>query len=1449
MKFTSIIRSSLLALLLAVTSTLPVYAQIDWSGISYVPCDAGCPSEYVNSFKVSLDAGQNLGAIQNFYGQGWGIYTSFGSGINSISGVSSYRIEGAGVCLHCSSFTDIETEVTVVCALQTYHFTVYNANGAPTIQPLTVPDDPNDLNDCEVFPLFGLSTFANKGLTEFQFWDGSGGSRSFRTIDGKEVCYVHGQSSGKYAIMSNTYDVSAYDKFHVDLWTPNSGNVHIRLMGYSGGWQEATNYLEYAATGEQWLSIDANVSDFTFANPSAAISNMKGLMIIDLSSGMQDYHVANMYFYKSTSDDACYADCGIDVALNKHTWSGCSEGANTSDKAVDGTDAMWQTGGNQSYDNQWWIVDLGRYYELDKIGITFENARTKHMLIQTRKDEPTAAEMADNDAWETIVNVSGANDDGTGTILGNFNLNEYTFSGGEKARYIRFKSEENTYGNAYGCKIRMFKVCVTGLAPTSGTPPTMATADFISYNPGGTGAIVELTATDLEESAVTRFRVNEVGGSATTVNTDVNHRAVLEGLTCGSHTYHVYAVDSAGNVSVNYVALSFCFSPTTYNIARNATTTAGHSEGGNAATTAYAVDGDMSTHWYSYDATAGTNEWFTVDLGKMFDINQIKVRWGLVAGNDDGSDYPIQYTFQVSSDNTNWSSFAQFTNKAATGDYQTIACTDPLPGRYVRIWVDQHDIYSMGIRELEIYPKNTCYEADGRPVITMAEVTSVSPSSVDVHCESWAEGKTHDQIRYYYELYKDESLVAAAAGTKTHTSGNFSFDDLDRGASYSAKIWAEIISSGVRSLNYKEINFSVTYSSLHYLTEETACNWTDGLNHTAWQFKYTDNTAPTELDGGGNHLQILEYVDHTIAEDVATTPPSIQYKLHETAFGGIWTSGANLFFRNPRGKALKMYALGTEKFVSNLDELYVSGNAVGGWWTASTAPNAASDVYRMTYNPSTGLYSWTGDVYPNSDREFKIVIRNMRSANPAEDTWAYDRIMATNKTYDRAWTRATLYFDMSTWTWWWEKAMTGGCERRGGPGSGSSDQDGQKFTVGYKFDTYNDGTNLIIEGESFDPEAQNNAILQIYRGTGVGVEEINAYNTYHTYTIGTQTYRYFQFIISLSDGRLTGNAVDGVVRYCVKFEGNGGVIRVTESHYYHIATRDCEPDYFDIYHWDDAPDGARTSFAGGTISQPIRYFRHFEHSDWCTLSLPFTVSKVVVDEDGTEYPLYPRFNNGIEDVEGYYWLKTIPGTVSVDEFKASWQQLTVSTNESEDAALAGLVKPAKNTPYAIAFPDGSYYGSNWVIFYGASGQTIDSDFSGQSSIALPSGNEFDLVQLQTNNTMHASGSMSNIYMLDEGDDLFRRRTSAVPAFECYVVGTHSVQRTRSVLSMRERYTDPTDIDVTRPTTLCQGEVYNLIGQPVGRFASREQMEQLTADLPAGVYILRTQTGVKKIQIR
>lgn len=1604
----------------------------------------------------------------------------------------------------------------------------------PISEPTTVPADPEDLNDCQIKSIFGASLFPNAGVTTIEWDESLNVAEHTETIAGKNVLHITFSAAHKTMLKFTQLDLTGagYTHVHFDVWSPAARDLASSILCNDGGYKgENVSHVESLAAAT-WKSVDFALSSLTgmsdyYDHAEALIINMN----VGATPQTADLYIANIYFYKTTSDETCYADCGVDVARGKQTWAGVYESAGTSpDKAVDGTDAMWQTGGNQSYDNQWWVVDLGHYYELDQIQIQFENARTKHMLLQTRKDEPTSAQMASTAAWTTIKEVSGANDDGTGTILGNYNTNTYDVSG-EKARYIRFKTEENTHSNAYGCKIRLFKVCVSGFATDDSNPPTMVSATYVSNNAGNTGVILELTATD-SEGEVSRFRLDEVGGGSTFVNTDGSNRVTLDGVVSGSHTYHVYAIDGGGNVSANYEELSFCFLnpaenlalnktaksgwsrtvtavnpdetpdkavdgykgsgattrpdgsvsehrqygintnypakawwavdlgnkyqlsdidiywptgtdgnvPRSYiiqvatetpadfvndgsyqnldwetvttvtntgqnvgtgsanrnrysytagqnvmaryvrivnkddsrtamyisevevyahavncdndapvmisagydsrnggntgvivelhgddatsddaitkfklvemdgstpveaiylttnaqhkveiddlstgthtyyvyaidvdgnvsanyeelsfcfvnssvNLALHATTTAGFTEG-DVATTAKAVDGDNNTQWSGTGATAGTNEWFMVDLGAKYDLREVKILWSLTGGVDNGGTYPVNYKLQGSSNGTDFYTFAHYASKTETGQWLDYTTTDPLPARYVRVWVDQHSTYAMGIRELEVYSKDECF-VEQEPVITFAEITNLTPAGVTVSCDAYANTTNMAGMRFYYEL-TNIGTGSTTTGTLTHTDGSIIVTGLEPNINYSLKIYAEITSSSVRSTNYKELTFNITYSSLHYLTEETECNWQAGLYNTEWQFAFTDRYSPTEKDGENNPLRILEYTHHTISHHVDTDPPTIQYKLYEAGYGGggIWTSGGNLFFRNPENKPLKMYALGTEKFVCNLDELYVSGEAVDGWWTASNNPSSATAAnYQMHYDDETGLFSWTGDVVPGTGKYFKIVIRDIRGVDATADIWAYDRIMQNNATYDRDWTRATLYFDMSTWTWWWESAMDG-CVREGGPGVINTDNGGSAFTDGYELNSYvvTEGGNqyFVVEAEPLDA-VLNNAILHIYKDESAVVTEVTKEgDAAKTYTVGSITHTYYRFKKLVSE---IPEAINGIIRYYVKFEGPGGVIRNTKYHYFDLTNKKCAPDTWIIYHHGQAPeDGDRETFDGGRIVQPIEYRRKFDLDTWYSLYLPFDVTAVKVISGGTYYDLLPYYRKADGTLKGKQYIirKATPVAempiVNVEnrlpsESSNGW----FDPSESEYSTFL----PQKNTPYIIQFHN-AYYEDKWIAFFGRWYSTIDADFPAN---AAPTSDE--VVNIYGNNTMKNQSLSGQCYQLnyDEYDSYAWTRFDNVTLypFECYILANATTTAKYRILRRGAAEDTPTEMeDVYEESGDIR--VYTIAGQylcTLHNMSPDEAGQHLQSRLTEGVYILRTPASSYKLII-
>ena len=104
---------------------------IDWSSIEWL---GSTDAAYAEKFKVSPADGQNVVNIQNPYGTGLGIYSSFPVALSSCSlEEGTYQIEGSGLLLFVDKITAKETPVTVVDALSNeYQFVVFFVDGTST---------------------------------------------------------------------------------------------------------------------------------------------------------------------------------------------------------------------------------------------------------------------------------------------------------------------------------------------------------------------------------------------------------------------------------------------------------------------------------------------------------------------------------------------------------------------------------------------------------------------------------------------------------------------------------------------------------------------------------------------------------------------------------------------------------------------------------------------------------------------------------------------------------------------------------------------------------------------------------------------------------------------------------------------------------------------------------------------------------------------------------------------------------------------------------------------------------------------------------------------------------------------------------------------------------------------------------------------------------------------
>lgn len=1227
-------------------------------------------------------------------------------------------------------------------------------------------------------------------------------------------------------------DASNATKLHVEFFSPTTETFNFDVLSYYNSANHDGAPQSVTATAGVWQVMDFDLSLFggEITGHKDVLSGFK----IDYGSvnTNKELYIANVYFYK--------ADAPCTVKANREDMDDCRV------LAVWGT-TKYTPIGVTGYND--WGGGSGTVETIDSkdvVHITGSNyMAVRHADTDVRNYTHLHLDIwmaeANNINLKLLCYSTGFEDGSTYAIT--------TTAGTWKSLDIPLSSFNQ--GVNLQKAVGIYPVDLAGkdiyLANAyyynnDATKPVITSA--INSGISGTDLTLTLTAT-YKEAALNTFKItNTTTGDVYDRTADGSNHVVIPNIDyCSAYTLNIQAIYNNCILSDATVMNIASREPTGVDLTRldGVTATASHYPGG--WEPAKAIDADLNSYWASSTPNP-SGEWLNIDLTQTWTISTINVGWNnvdannlYIEGSNDGINYYILKHVKATP------SYSVQPNPIV---YETYSLESHIRVRHVRLRAVGLSA-EMAIRDLQIF--GACDEDYALPVMTMAELDKVvvvsAEAKADIDVAAYDDVTLPQNIRYKVEF------IAGGLANRTNltaTDGVLELTGLTQGTTYTIRIYA-VDESGNVSENYKELTFTV-HINLYYLTSDgTGAGgvWEGALgNETSAAARRFSSTA----EEGIYHFTI------------AIPNDNIQYRLYYSEDGSItynaayWSNSDNQVVGAHSGETNEVYAKDKNHFVSIFDELKVYGAAVG----AATEGAALT----MTYN-GDHTFSWEGDVASGTNA-FRIIVNNNHSTITDNSR---SRIMdaAENWNNSSSWTRAKLTFDMTTWTWTWEEAADPTlCTANGGPGSGMTIAGDEKAT------TFTDGYTLSVK-KGAPGHLLVSASIKESVSTGGAV-----YLNFHSQS-GSRAIYAEECIIGASEPTMSvvnkdvtipaAVASDPVLALSVKFEINGtgitGEVRFTDIMYYDLEDGGCiDPttDYFDIYHWDDAPIDARTSFGGGNIVLPIRYFRHFDNN-WTTITVPFEVEKVVVydEDDKVEYPLFPRFYNGTQDVEGYYYLKTFDNwsttSVALKDFQASWKQLTVATDkdgmtaggdidDAEEVWLSENVKPEKNTPYSIKFPYADYYATNWVIFYGSAFQTIASDFNGGTSIKLTDDTyDYNQVKLQCNNTMHPSPVLTNIYMIEEGEDLFTRRESqAVPAFEAYVIGTSQVQARFSVLRWSG---ETTAINSERPSTADEaGEIYTVSGMRLATFANQEQMERYLNTFASGVYVVRVGTRINKV---
>lgn len=1347
--------------------------------------------------------------------------------------------------------TEGQIVVTGLTANTAYTFTITALDGNDTesannisITAATTPNVnamPSGFDDCQITAVHTSGDEYSPIGMNLANWSYAAGGAAYTDGSNKKAYKVNTNATyyaGLYfgsawtSTPTTLCDASNATKLHVEFFSPTTETFNFDVLSYYNSANHDGTAQSVTATAGVW-----QVKDFDLSLFGGEITGHKDVLSgfkIDYGSDNtnKELYIANVYFYKDDAPcsvnanredlDECrvlavwgttkYTPIGV---TGYNDWGGGSGAVET----IDSKDVVHITGSNYMAVRHA-DKDVRNYTHLH-LDIWMAEANNINLKLLCYSDHfedgSTYAITTTARVWKSLDIPLSAFNQGANLQKA---VGIYPVDLAGKDIYL---------ANAYYYNNDATKPVVTS-----------ATNSGIS----GTDLTLTLTAT-YKEAALNTFQItNTTTGDVYDCTADGSNHVVIPNIDyCSAYTLNIQAIYNYCILSDATVMNIASREPTGVDLTRldGVTATASHYPGG--WEPAKAIDDDLNSYWASSTPNP-SGEWLNIDLTQTWTISTINVGWNnveaknlYIEGSNDGVNYYILKHVKATP------SYSVQQNPIV---YESYSLESHIRVRHVRLRAVGLSA-EMAIRDVQIF--GACNEDYARPVMTMAELDKVVVVSAEAKAD--IDVAAYDDVTLPQNIQYNVEFIAGGLANRTNltaTDGVLELTGLTQGTTYTIRIYA-VDESGNVSENYKELTFTV-HINLYYLTSDgTGAGgvWEGALgNETSAAARRFSSTA----EEGIYHFTI------------AIPNDNIQYRLYYSEDGSItynaayWSNSDNQVVGAHSGETNEVYAKDKNHFVSIFDELKVYGAAVG----AATEGAALT----MTYN-GDHTFSWEGDVASGTNA-FRIIVNNNHSTITDNSR---SRIMdaAENWNNSSSWTRAKLTFDMTTWTWTWEEAADPTlCTANGGQGSGMTIAGDEKAT------TFTDGYTLSVKKGAPGHLLVSASIKESVSTSGA------VYLNFHSQS-GSRAIYAEECIIGASEPTMSvvnkdvtipaAVASDPVLALSVKFEINGtgitGEVRFTDIMYYDLEDGGCiDPttDYFDIYHWDDAPIDARTSFGGGNIVLPIRYFRHFDNN-WTTITVPFEVEKVVVydEDDKVEYPLFPRFYNGTQDVEGYYYLKTFDNwsttSVALKDFQASWKQLTVATDkdgmtaggdidDAEEVWLSENVKPEKNTPYSIKFPYADYYATNWVIFYGSAFQTIASDFNGGTSIKLTDDTyDYNQVKLQCNNTMHPSPVLTNIYMIEEGEDLFTRRESqAVPAFEAYVIGTSQVQARFSVLRWSG---ETTAINSERPSTADEaGEIYTVSGMRLATFANQEQMERYLNTFASGVYVVRVGTRINKV---
>ena len=357
------------------------------------------------------------------------------------------------------------------------------------------------------------------------------------------------------------------------------------------------------------------------------------------------------------------------IALGKNVTISSSENPSVSgDKLVDndGT-TRWSS---EFTDNQWFNIDLGGNYTINKVTLDWEASYATAYKIQT---------SVDGNNWNTVYS----------TTSGKGGDEEIVFDA-TKCRYVRFQGEKRVMQYGYS----LWEVGVYEAKKVEQPTFSLASGNYsgnkkLQISSATKGVEIRYTTDGSTPNENSKLYVPSI-----TLNKDTTIKAIAyrKGMIASEIATATYTINGGSTTEPEQPTEPSKpdeGETTLVNVAKGKTASTSGTET-DAMAAANAFDGDEGTRWSSNFAD---DAWIAVDLGKTYAVSKVVLNW-------EGA-YGESYKIQTSTDGKNWTTAKDVTGK--NGGIDTITF-NTVNARYVRMQGVKRGLpYGYSLWEMEVY--------------------------------------------------------------------------------------------------------------------------------------------------------------------------------------------------------------------------------------------------------------------------------------------------------------------------------------------------------------------------------------------------------------------------------------------------------------------------------------------------------------------------------------------------------------------------------------------------------------------------------------------------------------------------------------------------------------------------------------------------------------------------